>query len=96
MTGAVTHRLRGGVDILGVRSRPGGAAVLLNLPADELSGRTVALADDWPHRAHLIERAAESSSPGERMGPAVAETQPIGGAFLYIEVDDLDAVDGAL
>lgn len=28
--------------------------------------------------------------------PVVAETQPIGGSFLYIEVADLDAVDRAL
>lgn len=67
MTGSVTYRLRGAVDILGVRFRPGGAAVLLGLAAHELTDRTVALADAWPRRANLIERLAETTAPGERL-----------------------------
>src|SRR5262245_31814873 len=53
---------------LGVHFRPGGAAALLGIPADELCGRHTALTDLWGRNAELArERLLEAPTPEARL-----------------------------
>ena len=59
--------------ILGVHFRPGGAAAFLGVPAGELTGQHVPLADLWgPEAVRLRERLLEAAAPHERI--ALLET----------------------
>ncbi len=54
--------------LFGIAFRPGGAAAVTGLPANELTGRTVPLEVLWGRRAESIaERMAEAPSFGERV-----------------------------
>jgi AraC-like DNA-binding protein len=53
-------RMRGTVDMLGIRFRPGGAAPFVAAPAGELTDRAVALHEFWRHASELEERLAET------------------------------------
>ncbi len=53
---------------VGAHFRPGGAAALLGIPADELAGRHTALEDLWGREALLArERMIDEHSPGDRL-----------------------------
>jgi len=62
ITGPLLLRPTGPSAIMGVRFRPHGAAPLLRLPMDELTGRAVPVADLSPELARELENACESAS----------------------------------
>ena len=61
-------RLRGRLEGLSVALRPGAAAAVLGMPADELTGRAVPLQDLWrDQEGGLLERLAATADDGARV-----------------------------
>ena len=54
LTGPLRLHPRDGADVVGIRLRPGGAAALLGLPQQELTGRVVPLAEVAPRLASAL------------------------------------------
>jgi len=67
MREAVTFRLAGRIDIIGVRFAPGGAAALFGFAAGELTDEVVALGDVWPGSDDLLERLYDASTAPARL-----------------------------
>jgi hypothetical protein len=67
MTHAVRIELRSGLDLLGVRFRPGGAAALFRCEVHELTDRDIPLRDLWsPFGSEVTDRLAASATLAQR------------------------------
>lgn len=70
MRRALRVRHTGRADIVGIRFRPGGAAVFFGVPANELTDMTAALEDVAPGAADLVSRVHDAGDQGRAGGAA--------------------------